>query len=122
MYSSFWWDHVNVHELEIPMRHTDPEFAELIHAQGAANSRALGVLGQCAISPEEIPGIMQNGDLTVLCVFRKEVSKYNEAALVAKFNMPLIHAVHSAGSGANCPELSDWFNDREANMLLSVLR
>lgn len=60
---------------------------------------------------------MLNGDLTVLCAYRKEVSQYNEAALLAKFNMPLIHAVHPAGSGANCPELSDWFNDLQANML-----
>ena len=120
MYSSFWWDHVNVHELDIPMRHTDPEFAELIRLmrkERPTQEHLDRVLSQCAISPEDIPELMQNGDLTILCAYRKEVSQYNEAALLAKFDMPLIHAVHPAGSGANCPELSDWFNDSEANML-----
>ena len=66
---------------------------------------------------EQIPELMQDADLTILCAYRKQVSQYNEAALLAKFNMPLIHAVHPAGSAANCPELSDWFNDSRANML-----
>ena len=120
MYSSFWWDHVNVHELDIPMRHTDPEFAELIHVmrkERPTQQHLDRVLGQCLIPPEEVPELMRADDLTILCAYRSQVSQYNEAALLAKFSMPLIHAVHPAGSAANCPELSDWFNDSKANML-----
>ena len=110
MYSSFWWDHVNVHELDIPMRHTDPEFANLIcvmRKERPTQQHLDDVLGQCLVPLEEIPELMQADDLTVLCAYRSQVSQYNEAALLAKFNMPLIHVVHPAGSAAGCPELSD---------------
>ena len=120
MYSSFWWDFVNVHELDIPMRHTDPQFAELIrvmHKERPTQEHLDSVLSMCTISPGAVPELMQNGDLTILCAYKAEVAQYNEVALLAKFNMPLIHAVHPAGSGATCPELYDWFNDTQGNML-----
>ena len=120
MYSSFWWDHVNVHELDIPMRHTDPEFAELIRVmrkERPTQQHLDDVLGQCLIPPEEVSELMRADDLTVLCAYRSQVSQYNATALLAKFNMPLVHAVNPAGSAAHCPELSDWFNDPKANVL-----
>lgn len=118
MYSSFWWDHVNMHELEIPMRHTDPEFAELIRVmrkERPTQEHLDSVLEQCIIPPAEVTELMQDNDL--LCAYRREVSQYKEAALLAKFTTPLIHAAHPAGSAAKCPELSEWFNDPQANPL-----
>ena len=120
MYSSFWWDHVSVHELDIPMRHTDPDFAGLIRVmrkERPTQQHLDHVLARCVIPLEDIPELMQAGDLTVSCAYGKQVSQYNEAALLAKFNVPLIHAMHTAGSAANCPELFEWFNDPGVNML-----
>ena len=71
----------------------------------------------CRVDDELITELMQDNDLTILCAYRKEVSQYNEAALLAKLNMPLIHAAHPAGSAAKCPELSQWLNDPQANPL-----
>ena len=120
MYNSFWWDHVNMHELDIPMRHTDPEFADLIRLmrkQRPTQQHPDSVLGQCAITAEEIPGLMQNDDLTILCAYRQQVAEYNEAVLRTKFDEAQIHAIQPAGNGADCPELAEWFDDPEANTL-----
>lgn len=60
------------------MCHTVPDFAELIllmRKERPTQEFLDRGLGQCIISPEEVPEMMQNINLTILSANRKQVSQ-----------------------------------------------
>ena len=120
LYSSFWWNYVNVHELDIPERHVDAEFAQLIRTmrkERPTQEHLDRVLSSCIITPDDVPALLSNSTLTILCAYNREVRKYNKSVLLSRFALPCIHAVRSGGTGANSPELHEWFHDPAADML-----
>ena len=59
------------------------------------------------ITPDDVPELLSDATLTILCAYNKEVRKYNESVLLSRFALPCIHAVRPGGTGANCPELHE---------------
>lgn len=109
-----------MHELAIPMRHTDPDFAALVREMRETNpSQDMldSVLVECIVHDTVVPDLLAKVDITVLCATNADVAAYNHQALTAKFSPNDLADITPLGTARHQPALADWFTDSRAHWL-----